>query len=226
MDQVQHVLVIDDDNRIRELLGKFLVDNGFFVTMAKDAQDARKKLADFQFDILVLDIMMPGETGFDFTKYLRQTNNPTPILMLTAMGDVEDRINGLECGADDYLPKPFEPRELLIRIKRIIDRFKVQKIEVNLIKFGNFEFNTSSGTLSNSDGIILLTSNESRLIRVLCDNIGQALSRQALSDLCGGINERSIDVQITRLRNKIEIDPKKPRFIKTVRGQGYALYHG
>lgn len=220
---VSHILVIDDDTRIRDLLGQYLVDNGFFVSLAKDAKQARQKLKKFVFDLLVVDVMMPEETGVQLTSSIREGGIRTPVLMLTAMDEVEDRITGLECGADDYLSKPFEPRELVLRIQRILQRTKPDDKKI-LVNFGEITFDLEKGQLTKKDKNISLTSNEEKLMRILCSNLGKPISRDDLAEKSGGVNERSIDVQITRLRNKIEQDPKKPVFLKTVRGEGYILY--
>ncbi len=222
MQEVTHILVIDDDTRIRDLLGKFLRDNGFFVSAAKDAFDAARMLGEFVFDLIIVDVMMPGQSGIEFTKHLRQ-GNKTPVIMLTAMGEVEDRIAGLESGADDYLPKPFEPRELLLRVKSILQRTKVNH-KNKPFTFGNVVFYKDRSALEQNGVDIAITSNEAKLLIILCDNLNEAVSREDMARLCGGINERSIDVQITRLRNKLENDPKKPLYLKTIRGQGYILY--
>ncbi len=222
MQTVTHILVVDDDTRIRDLLGKFLKDNGFFVSLAKDAGEAREKLKEFIFDLLVVDVMMPGETGIELTASLRKKMD-VPILMLTAMGETEERITGLESGADDYLAKPFEPRELLLRIKSILQRTKLVNTS-DEIYFGELSYNVSKGALLKNDEPIALTSNEEKLLSALSARVGKTVRREDLSKLCGGINERSIDVQITRLRNKIEKDSKRPVYLKTVRGKGYVLH--
>jgi two-component system phosphate regulon response regulator OmpR len=224
MNDITHILVIDDDTRIRDLLAKFLKDNGFFVSTAKDAYDARNTLKEYIFDLIIVDVMMPGESGVEFTAKLRKTEK-TPVLMLTARGEVEDRISGLESGADDYLPKPFEPRELLLRIQRILQRTKIESKNISTT-FGKITFNLEKNSLEKNGENIYITSNEAKLLAILCNNLQKNVSREELAKLCGGINERSIDVQITRLRNKIEEDPKKPIYLKTIRGQGYVLYSG
>jgi two-component system phosphate regulon response regulator OmpR len=221
MNEITHILVIDDDTRIRDLLAKFLCDSGFFVSTAKDAFEGRDKLKEFIFDLIIVDVMMPGQTGIEFTRNLREKQE-TPVLMLTAMGEVEDRINGLESGADDYLPKPFEPRELLLRVQRILKRTKPIKNQV--ISFGNIIFKLEKNTLEKNGENIYITSNEVKLLTTLYNNLQKTVAREDLAKLCGGINERSIDVQITRLRNKIEEDPKKPLYLKTIRGEGYVLF--
>lgn len=220
MQNIYHILVVDDDDRIRNLLGKFLKDNGFFVSTSHNAENAREKLEEFIFDLIIVDVMMPSESGVEFTSKLRK-KNAVPVLMLTAMGDVEDRITGLKSGADDYLPKPFEPRELLLRIHNILHRTKERSPKV--IAFGKIIFDIDKGRLW-GDEDIFITSNEVKLLKILSKANGQTVMREELAKLCGGINERSIDVQITRLRNKIETTPKKPRYLKTIRGKGYALF--
>ncbi|MEI6187424.1 MAG: response regulator transcription factor [Alphaproteobacteria bacterium] len=220
-----HILIVDDDNRIRNLLQTYLIGHQYVVSVAKDTTQARELLATFNIDLIILDIMMPNETGIEFAQILRQTSN-VAILMLTAMGDVEERIAGLKSGADDYIAKPFEPRELLIRIEKLINRTKHLKKMLNncIIYFGQTEYDVANNTLSKNDIHIVLSSGESKLLNILIDNLGIAINRQELAKLCGNINERSIDVQITRLRTKIESDQKKPKFIQTIRGQGYILF--
>ena len=220
-----HILIVDDDNRIRNLLQTYLIGHQYVVSVAKDTTQARELLATFNIDLIILDIMMPNETCIEFAQILRQTSN-VAILMLTAMGDVEERIAGLKSGADDYIAKPFEPRELLIRIEKLINRTKHLKKMLNncIIYFGQTEYDVANNTLSKNDIHIVLSSGESKLLNILIDNLGIAINRQELAKLCGNINERSIDVQITRLRTKIESDQKKPKFIQTIRGQGYILF--
>lgn len=222
MEPIIHLLIIDDDRRIRQLLGKFLTDRGYFVTMAEDAFVAREKLQTFRFDLIIVDVMMPGETGFDFTRTLRQSND-TPVIMLTAMGEVDDRITGLESGADDYLPKPFEPRELLLRIQRILARTRLPETTQS-VRFGSVTFQRDTSSLIQDGTLLPLTSGEAQLLALLCQKPGSPITREELAKQCGGINERSVDVQITRLRQKLEPDPKKPRYVKTIRGKGYVLY--
>ncbi len=218
-----HILVVDDDTRIRNLLGQFLSDNGYIATIASDAQDARKKLAFFIFDLVILDVMMPGETGLELATSLRQNNFRTPIIMLTAMGDVDDRIKGFEAGADDYLPKPFEPRELLLRIQSILRRSVVAPLKKE-VNFGNFCFDIENNTLYKSGNIVHLTTNETELLKIFAGNVGETISREELAQKLPDIaNERSIDVQITRLRKKIEEDPSRAVYLQTIRGVGYML---
>lgn len=229
--QDAHILIVDDDERIRALLGKFLRKNGYMVTMAPDAARARRLLSGLEFDLIVLDVMMPGEDGVSLTRALRQKIT-TPILLLTAKGEIEDRIAGLESGADDYLTKPFEPRELLLRIGAILRRVPV--VEASQPKFltlGLLRYDMEKGELWQDDSYVRLTGTEQALLRRLAASRGQPVSRADLiEDLGRGgagdeaeNSERAIDVQITRLRRKIETDPKEPRFLQTVRGTGYML---
>jgi len=225
-----HVLVVDDDQRLRELLRNFLSRNSFRVTVAGDAVEARDRLTSMDFDLMVLDVMMPGESGLDLTTALRQQKKPIPILMLTAMGEPKDRIAGFERGADDYLPKPFEPRELLLRINSILRRATAQPAPlpappvVAVVRLGELRFDTKRGELTRADKRVKLTDAERSLLSVFALNLGQDMSRETLARLVGGeVNVRTIDVQVTRLRRKIEDDPKFPRYLQTVRGTGYRL---
>ena len=219
-----HILVVDDEARLRELLRKFLSENGFLVTTAGDAADARAKLAYLDFDLIVLDLMMPGESGLDFAADLRREST-VPILMLTARGEPEDRIAGLEHGADDYLPKPFEPRELLLRINSILRRVPKPADEAPAqVSLGAVSFDPQRDELSRDGAPIRLTEVEAALLKALAVRPGHILSREELSELTGASGgERAIDVQVTRLRRKIEPDPRLPRYLKTVRGKGYVL---
>ena len=219
--QITHLLIIDDDTRIRKLLTKFLIDNGFIVSAAENAAKARECIKEFTFDLIIVDVMMPGESGIEFTAWLRNISN-VPVIMLTAMGNAEDRISGLECGADDYLPKPFEPRELLLRIKNIISRTK-PALKSKFI-FGKFLFDTAKASLRKNGVDIPISSNEARLLQILCNEMGKVVPREDMAKLCDGVNERTIDVQITRLRSKIEDNQKSPIHLKTIRGKGYVLY--
>ncbi|HET8725959.1 MAG TPA: response regulator [Alphaproteobacteria bacterium] len=220
-----HILVIDDDRRLRELLRRYLADNGFLVATAADAAEARAKLSALEFDLMVMDVMMPGENGLQLTEALRRSLN-TPILLLTAMGESDDRIRGLESGADDYLPKPFEPRELLLRIHAILRRAepKAEPVETGPARFGAFSFDPKREELLRDGERVHLTTAEASLLRVLATRAGEVLSRETLSELgrIGG-NVRTVDVQVTRLRRKIEEDPRLPRYLQTVRGEGYVL---
>jgi two-component system phosphate regulon response regulator OmpR len=224
-----HVLVVDDDDRLRALLQKFLSRHGFWVTPARDARHARTLLEGLEFDLVVLDVMMPGETGLALTASLRETMT-TPILLLTARGDADDRIRGLEAGADDYLAKPFEPRELLLRINAILRRVPkpLPKTEPpKTLQLGDVRYDMGRGELWRGRDLIRLTATESMLMRLLAARPHEAVTRQQLvEDLGGGVaeaQERAIDVQMTRLRRKIEDDPRAPRYLQTVRGSGYML---
>ena len=219
-----HILVVDDDTRLRDLLRRFLADQGFRVTTAKDAEEARAKLAAFSFDLLILDVMMPGESGLELTRALRQESQ-VPILLLTAKSETEDRIAGLSGGADDYLAKPFDPRELTLRAKAILRRFDNGGPEAEgPLRFGAFAFDLQRRELRRGDEPVHLTEAESSLLTALARSPGEAVSRETLmaeSPLIG--NQRTIDVQMTRLRRKLEADPKYPRYLQTVRGTGYVL---
>lgn len=218
-----HILVVDDDDRLRELLRKFLSENGFMVSAAADAADARTRMAGLTFDLIVLDLMMPGESGLDFAEDLRARNS-VPILMLTAMGEPDDRIAGLERGADDYLTKPFEPRELLLRIRSILRRVPERPSKPAEIRMGEVTFDPGRERLSRNGRPIRLTSVEAALLCVLSERPGAILSRDELIDRTGATGGgRAVDVQVTRLRRKIEPDPRLPRYLQTVRGRGYVL---
>jgi two-component system phosphate regulon response regulator OmpR len=227
-----HLLIVDDDERIRGLLQKFLVRNGYCATVARDAAHARRLLAGLEFDLIVLDVMMPGEDGISLARSLRP-RLATPILMLTARGETSDRIAGFEAGVDDYLPKPFEPKELLLRINAILRR--VPQVPVRdlpkTLALGPVRYDVERGELWRGEQLVRLTATESQLMRIFAARPGEALSRQQLVDDLGrgagtdggGAQERAVDVQITRLRRKIEADPKTPRYLQTVRGEGYML---
>ncbi|PCI41544.1 MAG: DNA-binding response regulator [Rhodospirillaceae bacterium] len=221
-----HILVVDDDNRLRDLLRKYLSENGYVVLTATGAQDARDKLGSFVFDLIILDLMMPGETGLEFAADFRTSSN-VPILMLTAMSESEDRIRGLEHGADDYLTKPFEPRELLLRVTAILKRVS-QPVEsatepqAKSVSMGQASFDSERGELTVNNDLVRLTTVEIQLLRMLAERPGEPLSREALMDDAAG-GGRAVDVQVTRLRKKIERDPKMPRYLQTVRGKGYVL---
>jgi two-component system phosphate regulon response regulator OmpR len=220
-----HLLIVDDDTRIRELLQRYLKDKGFFISTAKNAAEAIAFLEYFTYDLLIVDVMMPGESGIELTQRIR-THLTVPVLMLTAMGEAEHRIAGLESGADDYLAKPFEPRELLLRIERILQRTMstTSPSQIALTTLGSWLFDPDKALLSSGNLTIPLTTAEVKLLTILLASKGKAVSRSKLAELAGGVNERSIDVQIIRLRTKIEADPKKPMMLKTVRGEGYVLY--
>lgn len=224
MDERTHILVVDDDRRLRELLQRYLTEQGFRVTTGEDAESARAKLRSFTFDLLVVDIMMPGEDGLALTQSLRR-ESAVPILLLTAMGESEDRIRGLEKGADDYLTKPFEPRELVLRINAILRRLSsADADEGQPVSFGAFYFDPERDELLEDGRHVHLTTAEAALLRALARQPGTPISRFALSVAGGaGSSERTIDVQVARLRRKIESDPKFPRYLQTVRGTGYVL---
>lgn len=226
-----HLLVVDDDARIRGLLQKFLIRNGFCVTVARDAAQARRLLAGLEFDLIVLDVMMPGEDGITLVRALRP-GITTPILMLTARGETADRIAGFEAGADDYLPKPFEPKELLLRINAILRRMPPTTRGLDapkLLSLGPVRYDLERGEMWRGEQLIRLTATEAQLMRIFSARPGEPVSRQDLVDDLGrgsaegGAQERAVDVQITRLRRKIETDPKQPRYLQTVRGAGYML---
>ena len=216
-----HLLVVDDDERLRELIARFLAENGFRVTSAANAEDARAKMAGIDFDLVVLDVMMPGESGFELAAWVRR-DSQVPILMLTAMDEVEQRIAGLEHGADDYLAKPFEPRELLLRLRGILRRVGRPESKPSGVAFGEFYFDIERRELRRAGALVHLTSAESALLGVFARQPGQVLSRDRLRVQSGG-GARTIDVQITRLRRKIEADPRAPRYLCTAWGEGYLL---
>ncbi len=220
----KHLLVVDDDTRLRSLLQRFLRENGFLVSTAKDADEARFMMRQYRFSLLIVDVMMPKENGFEFLTSLRQESS-IPVIMLTAMGNVEDRIVGLENGADDYVAKPFEPKELLLRIASILKRTPAEKPEDQKLDLGLCVFDMQSKELISKQGEAMhITPVEQSLLSVLGAKSGQVFSREKLSEILGaGQSPRSIDVQITRLRKKIEKDSKNPRYLQTLRGKGYML---
>jgi two-component system, OmpR family, phosphate regulon response regulator OmpR len=220
-DPEPHLLVVDDDARLRELLRRYLTDNGFRITTAADASEARSQLAGFAFDLVVLDVMMPGESGLELTRMLRGEGR-IPVLLLTAMAEPEDRVNGLEQGADDYLSKPFEPRELVLRIGNILQRRPNADTVPHNLRFGGCRFDVVRGELYRGGDVVHLTAAEAGLLLILAQKAGQAVSREELSLSLSG-NVRNVDVQMTRLRRKIERDPRFPRYLQTVRGTGYTL---
>ena len=222
-DDAPHLLVVDDDRRIRDLLSRFLSTEGYRVSTAETAADARAKLMGLSFDLLILDVMMPGENGFDFAKSLRGTSN-VPILMLTARDAAESRIKGLEMGADDYLSKPFEPRELSLRIANILKRAQpAHTPPVESVRFGPFVYHLARGELRRGDDVIKLTDREREMLRILSATPGETVARLALAGNGETVSERAVDVQVNRLRRKIERNPANPMFVQTVRGIGYRL---
>ncbi|QCK88538.1 response regulator [Phreatobacter aquaticus] len=227
-DEAPHLLVVDDDRVIRQTLARFLTNNGYRVTTAEHAKAARGRLNGLTFDLLILDVMMPGETGFDLARAIRAGKTEqaaeVPILMLTARSEPSDRITGLEIGADDYLPKPFEPRELILRIGGILRRaMPVQQPAVESVRFGDFHFHIGRLELKRGDELIRLTDREKDMLRVLSVKPGETVPRYDLAAPGGDINERTVDVQVNRLRRKIEVDPANPTHLQTVRGIGYRL---
>jgi two-component system phosphate regulon response regulator OmpR len=226
-----HILVVDDDARLRGLLSRYLAGAGFRVTTAENAADARTKLRVINPDLMVLDVMMPGESGLSMTDTLRKEHgHDLPVLMLTARGTPEDRIAGFEAGADDYLPKPFEPRELVLRIRAMLRRAPVPLPESppRPLTLGGLSFDPVRGELTGPDGIVRLTGGEGALLTALARKAGEVLSREEIAAALGTeeSSERAIDVQVTRLRRKIEVDAREPRFLHTVRGRGYVLKPG
>lgn len=223
LDRPPHLLLVDDDDRIRELLKRFLTKEGARVSAAPDAEGARRLLGSMDFDLLILDVMMPREDGFSLAETVRKNSN-VPIVLLTARGMPEDRIRGLQIGADDYVPKPFEPAELALRINAILRRAVANRGEAPaIVQFGGFAFNTARGELSRDGALIRLTEAEVALLRILAARPGDVVSREDLARRTGAGLERSVDVQVTRLRRKIEIDPRQPVHLQTVRGIGYKL---
>jgi two-component system, OmpR family, phosphate regulon response regulator OmpR len=222
-DDAPHLLVVDDDRRIRDLLSRFLLAEGYRVTTAETAAVARAKLEGLRFDLLILDVMMPGESGFELAEAIRGSS-AVPILMLTALAESESRIRGLEIGADDYLVKPFEPRELSLRVANILRRqLRTPTPAVESVRFGEFIFHVARGELRRRDDAIHLTDRERDMLRVLAAAPGETVPRLALAGTGASSNERAVDVQVNRLRRKIERDPANPLFVQTVRGIGYRL---
>ena len=218
-----HILIVDDDKRILELINDYLIKNNFMVSIANNAMEARKKIENIEFDLIILDIMMPGESGLKLTSSLKKNNFKTPILLLSALGNTEDRIKGLEIGASDYLPKPFEPKELLLRMNNLIRKNKFD-LKKKIIKFGPYTFNLKNEILKKNGKNFILTSSETRLLCILAKNDGKPIFRDNLSKILNiPSTSRALDVQVTRLRNKIEGNKKFPSYIQTVRGRGYVL---
>jgi two-component system phosphate regulon response regulator OmpR len=222
-DDANHLLVVDDDMRIRTLLTRFLGANGFRITAASSAAEARRDMAALSFDLLIVDVMMPGESGLEFAEAVRQTSS-VPILMLTARAEAPHRIRGLEVGADDYLAKPFEPRELLLRINNILKRAaEPERPAVQSIRFGEFTFNVERGELKRGDSVVRITDRERDLLRIFAARPGETVQRHEFLKVSNGGGERAVDVQINRLRRKIEDDPSNPVHLQTARGIGYRL---
>jgi len=217
-----HILVVDDDNRIRDLLKEYLSENNYIISTSENAENAKIKLAQFKFDLIVLDVMMPGQDGYDLTREIKK-NIEIPIILLTAKGEVENRIKGLELGADDYIGKPFEPKELLLRIKNIIN--KNNKIDLNAKHFvGNAQIDLNKMNINLGEKNKKINSSEKKVLIEMLANPGKTYSREAIGKISGINQERSIDVMITRLRQKIENNPKNPKYLQTIRGSGYVLW--
>ncbi len=222
MENKLHILVVDDDNRIRDLLKEFLNDNNYIVSTSDNAENAKVKLSQFKFDLIVLDVMMPGQDGYDFTKEIKKKIK-TPIILLTAKGEVENRIKGLELGADDYISKPFEPRELLLRVKNITKK----NIKINLNKkyfVGEAKIDLNKMSINLNDKNKKINSSEKKILMEMLSNPGKSFTREEIGKISGIKQERSIDVMITRLRQKIESNPKNPKYLQTIRGSGYVLW--
>ena len=217
-----HILVVDDDDRIRDLVKQYLNERNYLVTTAIDAEDALEKVKIIKFDLIVLDIMMPGKSGLDFTKE-NKNNLYTPIILLTAKGETEERIHGLEVGADDYLAKPFEPKELVLRIKNILNKTKSKNIK-RLIEFGNVKVDLSKHLISKDKKEYKINNTEKTILELMINSPGKSFSRDEIGKIIKIDKERSIDVVITRLRKKIERDPKNPKYLQTLRGEGYVLW--
>jgi two-component system, OmpR family, phosphate regulon response regulator OmpR len=220
-----HIIIVDDDARIRELLQAFLIKENYRVSLASSAADARSVMQGMAFDLAIIDVMMPGETGLSLAESLRASGNTVPILMLSALGDTDDRVRGLTAGSDDYLTKPFDPRELVLRIDSLLRRTRSVIAPPREVSFGAFDFHLERGELRRGQVIIKLTTREKEILRQLAVSAGEALSRQALAgEGVGSDVARAVDVQINRLRQKIEVDPANPIYLQTVRGAGYALF--
>jgi two-component system phosphate regulon response regulator OmpR len=225
-----HILVVDDDDRIRDLVARYLNEHGFFVSTADNAQEAQEILKVAEYDALVVDVMMPGQTGMEFTKELREQGvygkHDLPVLLLTAMGEVDDKIDGLTSGADDYLTKPFDPRELVLRLQAILRRRPKVNVSSYKVRMEDWIFDPDHNELidDENDRSVKLTDGEATLLKALARQVGEVMDRDALSEICGlDPNKRTVDVQVTRLRRKLERDSNNPRFLQTVRGKGYVL---
>ena len=217
-----HILVVDDDDKIRDLIKQFLIEKDFIVSTAINAEEAKKKIDTFNFNLIILDVMMPGQSGYDLTEELKQSKN-IPVILLTAKGEVESRIHGLELGADDYLGKPFEPQELLLRIKNIIKNKNNSNL-LELTKIGEAELNLNKMTIKLQEKIEKINTSEKNVLIKMLAEPGKIFSRNEIGKISKISKERSIDVMITRLRQKIEMDPKNPKYLQTIRGSGYVLW--
>ena len=222
VNDLKHILIVDDDAAIRELIAQFLIKHHYLISTACNTVQASYLAQTFKFDLIILDVMMPEESGIDFLSRHPPEMAETPVLMLTALGNVDDRINGLENGADDYLPKPFEPRELLLRMEKLISRFS--STAKNIVIFGSYKFYMDSLKLENLQGEIYLTTNEQKLLKILTANLGKIVNRELIINEIGHVNARTIDAQVARLRAKIEKNPKMPQHLCTIRNQGYLLH--
>ena len=219
---IAHILVVDDDDGIRSLVKQYLNENNFLVTTANSAENAKEKVSVIKFDLIVLDVMMPGKSGLDFIKE-NKSEIDTPIILLTAKGEAEDRVGGLEMGADDYLPKPFEPKELILRIKNILNKTKRNDLK-RIITFDNIKIDLNKLLIVKNDGVFKINNTEKIILEKMINNPGKTFSRESIGKLIDLDKERSIDVIITRLRKKIELDPKNPKYLQTLRGAGYVLW--
>ena len=219
---IGHILVVDDDDGIRSLVKKYLNENNFLVTTANSAEDASEKIKIIKFDLIILDIMMPGKNGLEFIKDNKKKLD-SPIILLTAKGEANERVEGLEIGADDYLPKPFEPKELILRIKNILDK-TIKTEQVRIIEFANIKIDLNKLLIIKNDNEFKINNTEKTILEKMINNPGRTFSRENIGQLIELDKERSIDVIITRLRKKIEIDPKNPKFLQTIRGAGYVLW--
>ena len=217
-----HILVVDDDDGIRELVKQYLNQNNFLVSTANSAEDALEKIQVIKFDLIILDIMMPGKSGLEFTIENKKKIN-TPIILLTAKGEASERVKGLEVGADDYLPKPFEPKELILRIKNILNKTQIDT-KKRMVSFGNIEINLNKHLIIKNNEEFKINSTEKTILEVMINSPGKTFSREEIGSIIKLDKERSIDVVITRLRKKIEIDPKNPKYLQTLRGEGYVLW--
>ncbi len=224
MSERPHILIVDDDKRIRELLRSYLIENNYLVSLAASATEARERMRGLSFDLIILDVMMPGETGLSLITSLRSAKETTPVLMLSALADSPDRIAGLQSGSDDYLAKPFEPQELLLRLQSLLRRVAPQAAVLREVVFGDCRFNLVNGELLRDGTAIKLTSREKDILRMLAQKAGQAFSRLQLAQTGGEDSARSVDVQINRLRQKLEVDSGNPKFLQTIRGAGYTLF--
>lgn len=222
--RTQHILVVDDDDRLRNLLKQYLSEQGYHISTAADTKEADTLVKLFALDAMVLDVMMPGEQGTEYARRLKREGRDVPVMMLTARGEQDERIEGLEAGAEDYLPKPFAPRELALRLEKLIARTQ-KDLPSSSVRFGPYRFHLDTGRLTHQDGPVYLTTSEQSCLKILAQYAGTPVGRDRMAQMIGDVhNERSIDVQINRLRKKIETNPSKPVFIQTIRHAGYVLY--